>query len=346
METRIIKIQEDYSALNEAAQIIKNGGLVAFPTETVYGLGANALDGEACKNIYLAKGRPSDNPLIIHICDFESLEKYTKIIDKADKELIFKLAKSFMPGALTMVLPKADIIPSGVTAGLDTVAVRFPSHPVAQQLIKLSGVPIAAPSANISGSPSPTCAQHVIKDLDGRVDMIIDGGKCDIGLESTIIMPKNGEIHLLRPGAVTFEMLSKFAPVKIDKALKGKLGENEKPLAPGMKYRHYAPASPVVAVSGEQDKVCAFFKEKLKEGKTAVLCFEEYKKSIGEGENIFSLGHRDDADEQARMLFDRLRQIDEKDFDIVYACMPSQSGVGFAVYNRLIKACGFEVIYL
>lgn len=347
METKIIKIQgDDYSSLDEAAKIIRRGGLVALPTETVYGLGADALNAEACRHIFEAKGRPGDNPLIIHIADFESLEKYTNIADKGDREPVLKLAHAFMPGPITMVLPKADVIPEEVTAGLDTVAVRFPSHPVAAELIKRSGVPIAAPSANRSGSPSPTCARHVINDLDGRIDAVIDGGQCEIGLESTIIMPQNGKIRLLRPGAVTVEQLSEYAEVVLDKALTQKLKEGEKPLAPGMKYRHYAPHAPVITVVGKDEAICEFFRTKLKEPKTAVLCFEEQKALLEPSERVFSLGHRANSDEQANVLFERLREIDEKNFDTVYTVEPCRTGMGFAVYNRLIKACGFEVIAL
>ena len=317
-----------------------------MPTETVYGLGANALDPDASRSIYVAKGRPSDNPLIIHICDFESLEKYTNIQKSPDRELAMALAQAFMPGPVTMILPKADIIPLVVTAGLDTVAVRFPSHPVARELIRLSGVPIAAPSANLSGSPSPTCARHVINDLDGRIDIIVDGGACEIGLESTIIMPKNGRIKLLRPGGVTVEQLEKFAPVDADKALTEKLESDEKPLAPGMKYRHYAPKAPVAIVSGEYGEVCRFFRKMLENKNNAVLCFEEQKNELCGLENVFVLGRRSDSDQQARQLFDKLREIDGHNFERVYACEPSKDGVGFAVYNRLIKACGFEVIKL
>lgn len=347
MKTKLIKIEnDDFAPLCEAAEIIKNGGLVGMPTETVYGLGANGLDGEACKKIFEAKGRPGDNPLIIHICDFESLEKYTNIADIEDRELVYSLSRAFMPGPITMVLPKADIVPSEVTAGLDTVAVRFPVHKVARELIRLSGVPIAAPSANRSGSPSPTCAKHVMDDMDGRIHMVIDGGECEIGLESTIIMPKNGIIKLLRPGAITEEMLSEFAPVEKDKAITTKLSAGQTPLAPGMKYRHYAPSIPLVAVKGEEKNVIDFFRKKLGEGH-GVLCFEEQTKDIaeyGKAENIFSLGSRFDAAEQGRMLFGVLRKIDASTLDIVYSVEPGMKGKELAVYNRLIKACGFEVI--
>jgi len=349
MKTKLIKTEnDDFSALCEAAEIIKNGGLVAMPTETVYGLGANALDAAACRKIFEAKGRPGDNPLIIHICDFESLDRYTNITDIEDKELVYRLSKAFMPGPVTMVLPKADIIPSEVTAGLDTVAIRFPIHKAARELIRLSGVPIAAPSANRSGSPSPTCAKHVMDDMNGRIDMVIDGGECEIGLESTIILPKNGKIKLLRPGAVTEEMLSEFAPVEKDKAITSKLSAGQAPLAPGMKYRHYAPSIPLVSVKGDEKKVIEFFREKLGEGH-GVLCFEEQIKDIekyGKRENIFSLGSRHNAEQQGRMLFSVLRKIDTSSLDIVYSVQPGMQGKELAVYNRLIKACGFEVIEL
>jgi len=347
LETKVVKIEnENYAPLDEAAEIIKSGGLVAMPTETVYGLGANGLDADACRRIFEAKGRPGDNPLIIHIGCIEDIEKYTAVNTCTDKELIYELARAFMPGPITMVLPKADIIPTEVTAGLDTVAVRFPSHPVAAQLIRKSGVPIAAPSANRSGSPSPTCAHHVIDDMDGRIEMIVDGGQCEIGLESTIIMPKNGVIKLLRPGAVTMEQLSEFAPVEADKALTEKMKEGEKPLAPGMKYRHYAPHVPVVTVCGSDEKVMEFFERKLSSSRVAVLCFEEQKKRLEAFSNIFSLGPKADVNTQAKLLFEKLREIDRHDFDVVYAVEPCRSGVGFAVYNRLIKACGYEVICL
>lgn len=349
METKLIKTENDnYAPLCEAAEIIKNGGLVAMPTETVYGLGANGLDGQACRKIFEAKGRPGDNPLIIHICDFESLDRYTNITDINDKELVYKLSRAFMPGPITMVLPKADIVPAEVTAGLDTVAVRFPTHKIARELIRLSGVPIAAPSANRSGSPSPTCAKHVMDDLSGRIEMIIDGGECEIGLESTIIMPKNGMIKLLRPGAITEEMLSEFAPVEKDKAITSKLSAGQTPLAPGMKYRHYAPAIPLISVKGPEDKVISFFRERLSEGH-GVLCFEEQISAISEyggRESIFSLGSRHDAEEQGRMLFGVLRRIDNSSLDVVYSVYPGMKGKELAVYNRLIKACGFEVIEL
>ena len=349
METKLIKIEnDDYGVLSEAAEIIKQGGLVGMPTETVYGLGANALDAQACRKIFEAKGRPGDNPLIIHICDFESLDRYTNITDDEEKQLVYELSRAFMPGPVTMVLPKADIIPAEVTAGLDTVAVRFPVHKAARELIRLSGVPIAAPSANRSGSPSPTCAKHVMDDLCGKIDMIIDGGNCEIGLESTIIMPKDGKIKLLRPGAVTEEQLSRFGEVEKDKAITTKLSSGETPLAPGMKYRHYAPAIPLVAVAGDEERVLEFFEEKLKEGH-GVLCFEEQKMRLMKcaySDRIFSLGSRFDAEEQGRMLFMQLRRIDNSGLGMVYSVQPDMSGVGLAVYNRLIKACGFEVIRL
>lgn len=348
METKFIKIEDDnFHSLQEAADIIKKGGLVAFPTETVYGLGANALNPRACGNIFKAKGRPGDNPLIIHICDLYDLDKYTNITDSDDKELVYQLAQTFMPGPLTMVLPKAHIIPYEVTSGLETVAVRFPSHKVAKELIRMSGVPIAAPSANLSGSPSPTCAQHVISDLDGRIEMIVDGGMCEIGLESTIIMPFKNKIKLLRPGGITVEQLSLFGEVEIDKAISEKLKGDEKPLAPGMKYRHYAPEIPILIVKGDEKSVCQFFSEKIRNG-CGVLCFEEQIEFIKPDKenikNIFSLGSRFDQNQQARMLFEQLRNIDKSDINIAYAVQPDINGIGFAVYNRLIKACGFEVI--
>ena len=243
MQTKIFTaelLERDKNALAEAADIIRRGGLVAFPTETVYGLGADATDAEAAKKIYAAKGRPSDNPLIIHVSEPKDAELYARTC-----ELYYALADAFMPGPLTVIMPKRDTIPDGVTGGLDSVAVRCPSHAVARELIALSGCAIAAPSANISGSPSPTSAAHVISDLNGIIDAIIDGGECDIGLESTIVKIDGDKLVLLRPGAITVDALRCVCDrVEIAPAVTAALAENERPLSPGMKYRHYAPAVP------------------------------------------------------------------------------------------------------
>ena len=260
MNTQIVKTDGksiDSQALIESTKILRRGGLVVFPTETVYGLGGDGTNAEAAKKIYAAKGRPSDNPLIIHISLPEDAEKYA-----ITNETYYKLAKAFMPGPLTVILPKKDTIPFSVTGGLDSVAVRCPSHPIAREIIAAAGIPVAAPSANLSGKPSPTCARHVIEDLDGRVDMIIDGGSCEIGLESTIVKLDGDSATLLRPGAITADALSCVCKsVKIASAVLEQLKENERPLSPGMKYRHYAPSVPLILIDGERNEVVKFLKQ-------------------------------------------------------------------------------------
>lgn len=345
METRIVrinpeKIEEYEEELKEAAEIIKKGGLVAFPTETVYGLGANALDKTASEKIYKAKGRPSDNPLIIHIANKSDYEKYCKI----ENSLTFnKLTSDFVPGPITIIQKKHDIIPDTVTAGMDTVAVRLPSHKVARRLIELAGVPIAAPSANTSGRPSPTKAEHVIEDMSGKVDMIIDGGECEVGLESTIVLLNESTVTLLRPGGVTLEMLeASVGEVKLDKAIRAKLEKDEKPLAPGMKYRHYAPKVPVVILKGEDSAVRAFMKEELKKEDTGLICYREDGFEVSDRVEI--LGSAEDKKEMAHRLFDLLRAFDSREkVKIIYTRLPSESDIGLALVNRLIKASGYTV---
>ncbi len=344
METKIVRINpekiEDFEIeLKEAAEIIKRGGLVAFPTETVYGLGANALDSTASEKIYKAKGRPSDNPLIIHIADKSDYEKYCKVESAAFE----KLVNDFVPGPITIIQKKRDIIPDTVTAGMDSVAVRLPSHKVAQRLIELAGVPIAAPSANTSGRPSPTKAEHVIEDMFGKVDMIIDGGECEVGLESTIVLLKEESVTLLRPGGVTLEMLeNSVGKVEIDKAIRGKLEKDEKPLAPGMKYRHYAPKVPVVILKGEDRAVRNFMKEELQKEGTGLICYRE--DGFEESENVEILGSAENKSEMAHRLFDLLRAFDSKEkIKIIYTRIPDESDIGLALVNRLIKASGYTV---
>ena len=352
METTLVRIPEgrvdEYDTeLREAADIIKRGGLVAFPTETVYGLGASALLQEGAQKIYNAKGRPSDNPLIIHVSSVDDFEKWCEI---DNPEGFRRLAENFLPGPITIIQKKKKIIPDTVTAGLDTVAVRFPSHPVARRLIELSGVPIAAPSANISGSPSPTDVAHVIKDLWGKVDLIIDGGECDVGLESTIVMLREGELTLLRPGGVTLEELrALFGDVKVDRAVLNKLGEGEKPLAPGMKYRHYAPKAPVTALVGNDEKILSFFAESVKSEKVGVICYREDLEPLGLCEEslprqVRVLGSRSDSAEMAHRLFSALRAFDSLDgLEIIYTRLPDKSDLGLALVNRLMKACGYSI---
>lgn len=344
MDTKVIKIDpcrvQDYdSELKEAAEIIKRGGLVAFPTETVYGLGASALDPTAAGRIYAAKGRPSDNPLIIHVADPEDMDKWCC---PEDREALEVIRTSFTPGPITVIQKKKSIIPDTVTAGMDTVAVRCPSNPIARQLIRLSGVPIAAPSANTSGRPSPTKACHVIEDMMGKVDMIIDGGECDVGLESTIVWLKKEGVTLLRPGGITLEQLEeRLGSVAVDKAVLNKLSEGEKPLAPGMKYRHYAPHADVIALKGDDGAVLDFMKKELEKEDVGVIC---YREDMAEGNRVMILGSREDMGEMAHRLFDCLRAFDSMpEIKTVYTRLPHTDSIGLALVNRLIKACGYTV---
>ena len=344
MKTEVIKIIDPEISINEikkAAQIIKNGGLVVMPTETVYGLGGNGCLDDSAKKIYAAKGRPSDNPLIIHICQPNDAEKYAYTTD-----IYYALAKAFMPGPLTVVLKKRDNIPYSVTGGLETVAIRCPSHSVARALIKESGVPIAAPSANISGKPSPTCAEHVICDLNGKVDMIIDGGESDIGLESTIVaINEDNSLTLLRPGGITYDALCCVCDkVIIPETIEHSLKENERPLSPGMKYKHYAPSAPLVLIEGDDNNVQEFLLKEEKTKKIAILCYDEeldiYKNSI-----LLPIGQRKNIESHAKSLFACLRETDNiKDIETIYAHTPSKEGLGLALYNRMIRAAAHTIL--
>ena len=349
MTTKIVKVNPDSlfeseNDIKNAAEIIKSGGLVAFPTETVYGLGGDGTNPLAAKKIYEAKGRPSDNPLIIHISAANQAEEYTFTCDT-----YYKLAERFMPGPLTVVLPAKETVPTATRGGLPTVAVRCPSNPVARRLIELSGCPIAAPSANLSGSPSPTSASHVIDDMDGRIDMIIDGGCCDIGLESTIVkIEEDDSLLLLRPGQITLDELACVAPVSVADAVVDKLKEGERALSPGMKYRHYAPASPVVLIDGERDAFVEYVKD---DGKTnvAILCYrddDEFFSSNLPFANRYVIGAKDNIGDQARHLFSILREVDKCNYDMIYAPTPSKDGVGLALYNRMIRAAAHTIIDL
>ena len=341
MTTEVIKIDAASPApekLEAAAQIIKNGGLVAFPTETVYGLGADATDEAAAKKIYSAKGRPSDNPLIIHISRPEDAERYAHT-----SELYYKLAGAFMPGPLTVILPKKETSPASVTGGLDSVAVRCPSHPIAKALIAAVGTAIAAPSANLSGSPSPTCAEHVISDLTGRVDMIIDGGDCEIGLESTIVKLDGNSATLLRPGAITHDaLLCVCERVDIAPAVTERLGENERPLSPGMKYRHYAPSAPLVLLDGKDEDTLEYMIKMQRDQKCAIICYNEEASLLADS-MVISIGARDDLATQASSLFAALRVANKFGADIIYAHLPPQRGIGLALYNRMIRAAAHTI---
>ena len=328
----------DKDLIDKAANVIRSGGLVAFPTETVYGLGADATDESAAKKIYAAKGRPSDNPLIIHISDPSDAEKYAYTC-----ELYYKLAKAFMPGPLTVILKKKDSIPFSVTGGLDSVAIRCPSHPIAQALIAASDTAIAAPSANLSGSPSPTTAEHVIADLDGRVDMIISGGSAEIGLESTIVKIQGSEVILLRPGMITVDALRCVCDnVTVASAVTEQLAEGVRPESPGMKYRHYAPKAELILLDGEVEKVLEFMKLAQKNENCAIICYDEDSPEL-KSDNLIKIGARDDLEAQAKTLFSALRLCDTLMVDKVYAHLPKKEGIGLALYNRMIRAAAHTI---
>ncbi|NBH71903.1 threonylcarbamoyl-AMP synthase [Clostridiaceae bacterium] len=351
METRLIRIEEgdrkSEGALREAARILRAGGLVAFPTETVYGLGANALDEEAAKKIYAAKGRPSDNPLIAHISSFEELEPLVSEIPEEGR----RLAEAFWPGPLTMIFPKSSLVPGTTTGGLGTVAVRMPDHAIASRLIALAGVPVAAPSANLSGRPSPTAARHVWQDMEGRIEMILDGGPVGIGVESTIVDVSGECPVLLRPGAVTLEMLRSVAgAVEIDPALAGRPDPEIRPKAPGMKYRHYAPKAELILVEGRTEAVVEeinrLAREQTARGRrVGVICTEETKGCYPVGA-LRSVGKRSQEETVAHNLFAVLREFDDLQVDCIYSESFSQEHLGYAIMNRLTKAAGYRVIHV
>lgn len=332
------RLDSSEKGIKRAGEILRNGGLVGIPTETVYGLAANALDGKAVAKIFKAKGRPMDNPLIVHISD----EKQIYSLVREYPEKAQKLAKAYWPGALTIILPKADCIPDEVSAGLDTVAIRLPSHPVARAIICAAGVPLAAPSANSSGKPSPTTVFHVLDDIDGKIDAVLDGGECAIGVESTVISLAGEKPRLLRPGGVTPEQLEAvLGEIEIDRAVTKQLEEGQKVESPGMKYKHYAPNASVTIVSGSSEDYVRFVNSKNEPGVYA-LCFDE------DAENLcipfIPYGRQDDSLMQAQQLFDALRELDNRGAKKVYARRPKQDGVGLAVYNRILRAAGFSEI--
>ena len=341
MQTQIITIDPEKinnEKIKVCADILLDGGLVAFPTETVYGLGALATDAGAARKIYAAKGRPSDNPLIIHIAEPEDAERYAHTCP-----LYYKLADAFMPGPLTVILPKKEIIPDAVTGGLDTVALRCPAHPIAREIIKATDVAIAAPSANLSGSPSPTTGKHVIDDMNGRIDAIVDGGEAEIGLESTIVKIDGDSLTLLRPGGITRDaLLCVCEEVSVAPAVTEALKENERPLSPGMKYRHYAPNAPLVLLDGDESDVQAYVIEQSRSQRILMLAYTEEISLLG-GVNAIDIGEREDLQTQAKRLFSALRAANELELDKIYAHLPTQSGLGLALYNRMIRAAAHTV---
>lgn len=341
---KIKDVKDAYAILDEAGDILKAGGLVAFPTETVYGLGGDALNSQASGKIYSAKGRPSDNPLIVHIAKKSSVYELVKEVD--DKALM--LMEAFWPGPLTLVFKKKDIVPYSTTGGLDTVAIRMPSHPVAMELIARSGVYIAAPSANTSGRPSPTVAQHVIEDMNGRIDMIIDGGAVGIGIESTIVDLTGDTPTILRPGYITKTMLEDIVgKVDIDPAIEH-VDPSLKPKAPGMKYTHYAPKGELSIVEGPRDEVITginkLVKNRRNEGfKVGVIATDETKCRY-EADYVLSAGTRDDDLTVAAALYKVLREFDELGCQYIYSESFSEGHLGYAIMNRLLRAAGHRVI--
>lgn len=348
MDTYIVEINEneiDEESIKRGGEILKKGGLVAFPTETVYGLGGDALNRESSKKIYAAKGRPSDNPLIVHISNMEALDK---IVKSVPKEAVL-LANRFWPGPLTMIFEKSDLVPTETTGGLNTVAVRMPSNKIARALIDAAGGYIAAPSANISGRPSPTVAKYVIEDMQGRIDMIIDGGESNVGLESTIVDFSEGKAMILRPGYVTQQMLEETLKEEVlwDRAIIDSDCKTA-PKAPGMKYRHYAPKGELIIVEGAKDAVVNKINElsiKAKEQgfKVGVISTEE-NLSLYKADVVKSVGRKGHDEEVAHHLFRILREFDEENTDKMFSESFEESGVGAAVMNRLLKAAGHQII--
>ena len=331
-------------ALQLAADLLRSGQLVAFPTETVYGLGANALDSEAVPGIFAAKGRPADNPLIVHIHDRAQLDGLCHVSDAARS-----LMDAFWPGPLTLIMPRKPAVPDAVTAGLDTVAVRMPSHPVAAALLRACDLPIAAPSANRSGRPSPTTAQHVLQDMDRRIPLILDGGPCQVGLESTVVDMAHDMPCILRPGGVTQAMLEAvLGEVSVAGSVLRPLRSDEKALSPGMRYQHYAPQGQVTLVEGDEAEVIAalrtLHREAEADGRAAcVMCFTEHVEALRDC-HPHDIGSRNDPAQVAHRLFDTLRRLDDEGMDAIFSEVMPPEGVGLAVMNRLGRAAGFRSI--
>lgn len=349
METQIIRMNEQHMAkeqLEKAGSIIKSGGLVAFPTETVYGLGGDALNPESSRKIYAAKGRPSDNPLIVHIAKMEDLEPIVKEIPEAAR----KLSEAFWPGPLTMIFQKSDIVPYETTGGLDTVAVRMPVHPVAMAFIEAAGGYVAAPSANRSGRPSPTSAKYVEEDMQGRIEMIIDGGDVEIGLESTIVDMTVEKPMILRPGYITKEMLEEVLQSVSEDQTMMSLESGQAPKAPGMKYRHYAPKGDLTIVDGNEEQVVEYINKQVpflqKEGHKVGIIGTESTIARYQGDVCKSAGSRQDETTIAKELYRILREFDDEDVTVIFSESFDTAGIGQAIMNRLLKAAGHKIIHI
>ena len=331
-----LQLNPDKTGRATACEILRNGGVVAIPTETVYGLAANAYDETAIAKIFEAKGRPQDNPLIVHIASIDTLYELASTVPKT----ALKCAEKFWPGPLTLVLPKTEKVPNAVSAGLGTVAVRMPLSQTARDIIKKSGLPLAAPSANISGSPSPTTAQHVLNDMNGKIDAVVMGESCDVGVESTVITLAGEHPVLLRPGGVTLEQLQEILPdIEVNPAVLSELKANEEAASPGMKYKHYAPKTETFLVEGD-----TFADFVNRQNGAVAICFSEEAKEIKIPKIIY--GSKENSESLAQSIFAVLREIDEKGFNTAYIHAPKKDGIGLAVYNRLIRAAAFKVITL
>lgn len=335
MKTRILTPDE----IGPAAEIIRRGGLLGIPTETVYGLGADGLNSRAVEAIFQAKGRPQDNPLILHIPSADALERYCRNIP----DTAYRLAERFWPGPLTMILERKPLVPDAVTAGLDTVGMRCPAHPVCRAVLAAADVPVAAPSGNRSGRPSPTTVEHMLEDMDGRIDGILDGGPCSVGVESTIVDLTVTPPRLLRPGGVTLEQLREvLGEMAVDAAVSRLMAAGEHPRAPGMKYRHYAPKAPVTVVKGDPRRGAGYILDHLGP-QDGVACFDEFAGDFA-GHTVERLGPSGDKEAQARHVFDALRAFDGTEVPAIWAQCPDEAGLGLAVANRLNKAAGFHIV--
>lgn len=339
METKLLKPNKE--SIELACKLLQDGEVVGVPTETVYGLAGDSRNGEAIKKIFKAKGRPADNPLIVHISNLDMLKGVVRYVSDDAKELM----DAFWPGPLTIIMPKGNEICNETCAGLDSVGVRMPSNPIAHEIIEKSKVPFSAPSANISGKPSPTNATDVFVDMNGRIPLIIDGGECDAGVESTVISTLTDTPIILRPGVITKEMIENVLGKKVEiaKAVTEGVKKDEKVLSPGMKYKHYAPNADVIILKGSLEKYSKYVNEHKADG-TFALCFDDEQQYLDVP--AISYGHITSPKEQAHELFTALRELDKQNAKIVYARCPEMTGVSLAVYNRLIRSAGFKIIDL